>query len=121
MKRRSIFFAFAAAMPHGPTGSAAASPAQSPAQTKVTFRGTEYFLRSSHGNEYDFTPRGQEDLHNFTDQLSLDLYPAAHDQEALATITSRVLAIAKGQNATVGQRLIRHRIFGRALIPLFPR
>jgi hypothetical protein len=111
MKRRSIFFAFAlaatvtalaaAAMPHGPTGSAAASPAQSPAQTKVTFRGTEYFLRSSHGNEYDFTPRGQEDLHNFTDQLSLDLYPAAHDQEALATITSRVLAIAKGQSATV--------------------
>jgi hypothetical protein len=110
MKRRSIFFVFAlaataaalaaAAALHGPTGLAAA-PAQSPATAKVTFRGTEYFLRSSHGNEYDFTPPGQEDLHAFTDELSLDLYPAAHDQEALATITSRVLAIAQGQKATV--------------------
>ena len=112
MKRRSIFFAFAlaaialaAAMPHGLTGLAAAMPAQLPAKAKVTFRGTEYFLRSSDGNEYDFTPRGQEDLHNFTDQLSLDLYPAAHDQEALATITSRVLAIAQGQNATVLRKI----------------
>jgi hypothetical protein len=111
MKRRSIFFAFAvaaivtalaaAATPHGLTGLAATPPAQSPAQAKITFRGTEYFLRSSEGHEYDFTPRGQEDLHTFTDQLSLDLYPTAHDQEALATITNRVLAIAKGQNATV--------------------
>ena len=114
MKRRSILFTFAlaatvtalaaAATPHAPTG-LAAPPAQSPAQAKVTFRGTEYFLRSSHGNEYDFTPRGQEDLHTFTDQLSLDLYPAAHDQEALATITSRVLAIAQGQNATVLRKI----------------
>jgi hypothetical protein len=112
MKRRSIFFAFAlaatvaalvaAAAPHGPTGLASAAPAfQLPATAKVTFRGTEYFLRSSHGNEYDFTPPGQEDLHTYTDMLSLDLYPAAHDQEALATITSRVLAIAQGAKATI--------------------
>ncbi len=114
MKRRSIFFAFffafalvataialaAAAAPHGPT-SLAATPAQSPATAKVTFRGTEYFLRSSSGHEYEFTPSGQEDLHSFTDSLALDLYPAAHDQEALATITSRVLAIVQGQKATV--------------------
>jgi hypothetical protein len=115
MKRRSIFFAFAlaatatglaaAATPHGPTGLATAPTAQLLTQAKVTFRGTEYLLRSSHGNEYDFTPRGQEDLHNFTDQLSLDLYPAAHDQDALATITSRVLAIAQGQNATVLRKI----------------
>jgi hypothetical protein len=112
MKRRSIFFAFAlaatatglaaAATPHGPTGLATAPTAQLLTQAKVTFRGTEYLLRSSHGNEYDFTPRGQEDLHNFTDQLSLD---AAHDQDALATITSRVLAIAQGQNATVLRKI----------------
>ena len=115
MKRRSIFFAFAlaaaatvlaaAVTPHGPTGLAAAPPAQSPAQAKITFRGTEYFLRSSHGNEYDFTPLGQEDLQTFTDELSLDLYPAAHDQEALATITSRVLAIVQGANATVLRKI----------------
>jgi hypothetical protein len=112
MKPRSLFFAFAlaatatalaaAATPHGPTGLAAATPApQSPATAKVTFRGTEYFLRSSQGNEYDFTPQGQEDLHTFTDMLALDLYPAAHDQEALATITSRVQAIAQGAKATI--------------------
>jgi hypothetical protein len=86
MKRRSIFFAFAFfafalfafALTATAAALAAATPAgQSPATAKVTFRGTEYFLRSSHGNEYDFTPPGQEDLYTFTDMLSLDLYPAA--------------------------------------------
>jgi hypothetical protein len=112
MKRRSIFFAFAlaatvaalaaAAPPHAPTGLAVATPdLQSPATAKVTFRGTEYLLRSSHGNGYDFTPPGQEDLSTFTDMLELNLYPAAHDQEALATITSRVRAIAQGAKATI--------------------
>jgi hypothetical protein len=111
MKRRSIFLAFAsataaaltaAAAPHVPTGSAAATPdLQSSATARVTFRGTEYLLRSSHGNGYDFTPRGQEDLSTFTDMLELNLYPAAHDQEALATITSRVQAIAQGAKATI--------------------
>jgi hypothetical protein len=112
MKHRSVFFAFAlaataaalaaAATPHMPTGLAAAVPdPQSPATAKVMFRGTEYLLRSSHGNGYDFTPPGQEDLSTFTDMLELNLYPAAHDQEALATITSRVQAIAQGAKATI--------------------
>ena len=57
------------------------------------------------GNYYEFTPPGQEDLHTFNDMLALDLYPAAHDQEALATITSRVLAIAQGANATVLRKI----------------
>jgi hypothetical protein len=112
MKPRSIFFVFAlaatasafavAATPHEPTGLAAAMPdLQSPPTARVTFRGTEYLLRSSHGNGYDFTPQGQEDLSTFTDMLDLNLYPAAHDQEALATITSRVQAIAQGAKATI--------------------
>ena len=111
MKRRSILLAFAAATaaaltatatPHGSTVSAAATAdVQSPATAKVTFRGTEYLLRSSQGNGHDFTPRGQEDLSTFTDMLTLNLYPAAHDQEALATITSRVQAIAQGAKSTI--------------------
>jgi hypothetical protein len=111
MKRRSIFFAFtlaataialaAAPTPHGPTVLAAATPTQSPSTPKVTFRGTEYFLRTSEGHEYSFTPAGQEALETFTDMLALNLYPAAHDQEALATITSRVAAIAQTAKATV--------------------
>ena len=99
MKRRSIFFAFALA---ATAAAFAAMPdLQSPATAKVTFRGTEYLLRSSHGNGYDFTPRGQEDLSTFTDMLELNLYPTAHDQEALATITSRVQAVAQGAKATI--------------------
>ena len=112
MKPRSIFFALAlaataaafaaAATLHEPTALAAATlDTQSPATAKVMFRGTEYLLRSSHGNGYDFTPRGQEDLSTFTDMLELNLYPAAHDQEALATITSRVQAVAQGAKATI--------------------
>ena len=99
MKRRSIFFAFALA---ATAAAFAAMPdLQSPATAKVTFRGTEYLLRSSHGNGYDFTPRGQGDLSTFTDMLELNLYPTAHDQEALATITSRVQAVAQGAKATI--------------------
>ena len=112
MKRRSSFFAFAlaatvtafaaAAAPYEPIGLAAAARALPPPATpQITFRGAEYVLRSSQGNEYEFTPQGQEDLHTFTDMLELNLYPAAHDQEALATITSRVRAIAEGAKATI--------------------
>ncbi len=112
MKRRSILVAFAlaattaalaaAATPHLPTGLAGATPdLPSPSTAKVTFRGSEYLLRSSQGKTYDFTPLGQEDLSTFTDMLELNLYPAAHDQEALATITSRVRAIAQGAKATI--------------------
>ncbi len=99
MKRRSIFFAFAL----GATAAAmAVTPGpQSPAMAKVTFRGTEYLLRSSQGNTYDFTPAEQEDLSTFTDMLELNLYSGAHDQEALTTITGRVRAIAQGAKATI--------------------
>jgi hypothetical protein len=111
MKGRSTLLAFALAATtgapavtgrHGPRVLAAAMPdVKSPETARVTFRGAEYLLRSSHGNGYDFTPRGQEDLSAFTDMLELNLYPGAHDQEALATITSRVQAIAQGAKATV--------------------
>ncbi len=101
MKRRSIFLAFALGSTTAALAAAAAPDLQSPATARVTFRGTEYLLRSSHGNTSDFTPRGQEDLSTFTDMLELNLYPAAHDQEALATITSRVQAVAEGAKATI--------------------
>ena len=96
MKWQSIFFAFALA-----AKAAALAAAATPPPAKVTFRGTEYLLRSAEGHEYDFTPSGQEDLSTFTDMLAIDLYPAAHNQEALATITSRVVAIMQGAKGTI--------------------
>jgi hypothetical protein len=134
MKRLSNFFALAlaatvtvlaaAGMPYGPIGLVAAARApQSAATPKITFRGTEYFLRSPHGNTYEFRPAGQDDPSTFTDSLTLDLYPAAHDEEALATITSRVRAIAEGAKATIlpatvsasGQRTAEH--YFAAVVP----
>ena len=133
MKRRSNLFAFAlaatitvvaaAAMPFGPVDSAAAQAPQSAATPKITFRGTEYFLRTPQGNTYEFRPAGQDDPSTFTDSLTLDLYPAAHDEEALATITSRVRAIAEGAKATIlpatvtasGQRTAEH--YFAAVVP----
>ncbi len=100
-KRRSILFAFALAVTAATLAAAATPDVPSSATATVTFRGSEYLLRSSHGNSYDFTPRGQEDLSTFTDMLELNQYPAAHDEEALATITSRVQAIAQGAKATI--------------------
>ena len=134
MKRRSKFFAFAlaatatvlaaAGMTYGPIGLVAATRVPQAAPTpKVTFRGTEYLLRSAQGKGYEFTPAGQEDLSVFTDSLTLDLYPAAHDEEALATITSRIRAIAEGAKGTIlpttvsasGQSTGEH--FFAALVP----
>jgi hypothetical protein len=133
MKPRSTFFAFAlaatitvvaaAAMPFGPVDSVAARAPQSAATPKITFRGTEYFPRAPQGNTYEFRPAGQDDPSTFTDSLTLDLYPAAHDEEALATITSRVRAIAEGAKATIlpatvsasGQRTAEH--YFAAVVP----
>jgi hypothetical protein len=133
MKRRSNFFAFAlaatvtvlaaAAMLFGPVDSAATRAPQSAATPKITFRGTEYFLRAPQGNTYEFRPAGQDDPSTFTDSLTLDLYPAAHDEQALTTITSRVRAIAEGAKATIlpatvsasGQRTAEH--YFAAVVP----
>jgi hypothetical protein len=112
MKLRSKVFAFtlavtltllaAAGMPYGPIGLVAAARAPQAAGTaKITFRGVEYFLRASQGKGYEFRPSGQDDPATFTDSLTLDLYPAAHDEEALATITSRIRAIAENAKGTI--------------------
>jgi hypothetical protein len=74
---------------------------QSSPAPKITFRGTDYLLRSTHGNQSNYTPAGQEDESKFTDSLTLNLYPAAHDQQALATITGRVRTIAENAKATI--------------------
>jgi hypothetical protein len=101
-QRLFLLFAVALAGATPPPGLAAAMPAvASPATPKVTFRGTEYFLRTSQGNQYEFTPAGQEDQATFTEELTLNLYPAAHDQNALATITSRVRDIAVQAKGTI--------------------
>jgi hypothetical protein len=133
MRRRSGFIAMlltaavvavlGAGMGVGTTSLAAAAPDQAAATPKFTFRGTEYVLRESQGNEYSFTPVGQEDLHTFTDMLAFNLYPAAHDEEALTTITGRVRAIAENAKATMlpasggasGQKTDEH--FFAAVIP----
>ena len=113
-KRRFILFVGAlaataatlAATPHGPTGLAAATPdVQQSATARVTFRGSEYLLRSAHGNTYDFTPRGQEDLSSSSDMLELNQYPAAHDHEALSRISGRIQAIAQGAKGTILQTI----------------
>ena len=100
MKRRFTFFAFALAATVALA--AATTPDLQPRATaKVMFRGTEYLLRSLDGKTYKFTPPGQEDPSAFTDMLALNLFPTAHDQQALDIITSRTLAIAQGEKATI--------------------
>ncbi len=128
MKRRSNLFAFVlaavvtvlagAGMAYGPIGSAAAARApQSAMAPKVAFRGTEYLLRSPGGNGSEFTPAGQEDLHTFSDMLTFNFYPAAHDEEAMATITSRTRAIAEGAKATILPATVSGQHYFAAVLP----
>lgn len=68
----------------GPAVAADGAPA-------FTFNSVEYFSRWSQGGQYEFTPRGQEDLERWTDMVTINRYPEVKDGDALAARANAVL------------------------------
>jgi hypothetical protein len=52
-------------------------------------------------HQHEFTPEGQEDLEKWSDMITINVYPDAHDGEALATKANAVLENYKSHNGKV--------------------
>ncbi len=65
------------------------------------FGGVGYFHRWSQNDQHEFTPEGQEDLDKWTDMITINAYPSAHDGDALAGKANAVLENYKSRNGRV--------------------
>ena len=66
-----------------------------------SFADVNYFHSFSKGDQYEYTPEGQEDLNAWTDMVTILSYPKAKDGEALAATANAVLENYKANNASV--------------------
>ena len=72
-----------------------------PAKSAFVFDGVGYLHRWSMNHQHEFTPEGQEDLEKWLDMITINVYPDAHDAEALATKANAVLENYKSHNGKV--------------------
>jgi hypothetical protein len=52
-------------------------------------------------NQHEFTPEGQEDLQKWSDMITMNVYPDAHDGDALAAKANAVLENYKNHHGMV--------------------
>lgn len=77
-----------------PTPVAAERPA-------FVFRNAAYWHRWSKNDQHEFTPRDQEDLQKWSDMVTINIYPNAHDGDVLAATANAVLENYKSHKAIV--------------------
>jgi hypothetical protein len=65
------------------------------------FSGVGYFHRWSQNDQHEFTPNGQENLEKWSDMITINVYPSAHDADALAVKANAVLENYKSQGGRV--------------------
>ena len=65
------------------------------------FGGVGYFHRWSQNAQHEFTPTGQDDLEKWSDMITINVYPTAHDGDALAVKTNAVLENYKSHGGRV--------------------
>jgi hypothetical protein len=71
------------------------------AKPAFVFDGVGYLPRWSMNNQHEFTPEGQEDLEKWSDMITLNVYPDAHDGDALAAKANAVLENYKSHHGIV--------------------
>jgi hypothetical protein len=86
--------------------------AAGPAKSAFVFDGVGYLHRWSLHHQHEFTPEGQEDLEKWSDMITINVYPDAHDGEALATKANAVLENYKSHNG---------KVLGTSSVPRTPR
>jgi hypothetical protein len=72
--------------------------ATGPAKSAFVFDGVGYLHRWSMNHQHEFTPEGQEDLEKWSDMITINVYPDAHDGDALAIKANAVLENYKSHN-----------------------
>jgi hypothetical protein len=75
--------------------------ADTAAKPLFVFQGLDYVHRWSQNDQHEFTPQGQEDLDKWTDMITINVYPSAHDGDALAGKANAVLDNYKSHNGRV--------------------
>ena len=75
--------------------------AAGPGKSAFIFDGVGYLHRWSMNHQHEFTAEGQEDLEKWSDMITINVYPDAHDGEALATKANAVLENYKSHNGKV--------------------
>ena len=65
------------------------------------FGGVDYFHRWSQNDQHEFTPTGQDDLEKWSDMITINVYPSAHDGDALAVKANAVLENYKSHGGRV--------------------
>jgi hypothetical protein len=75
--------------------------AAGPAKSAFVFGGVGYLHRWSMNHQHEFTPEGQEDLEKWSDMITMNVYPDAHDGDALAAKANAVLENYKNHKGMV--------------------
>jgi hypothetical protein len=75
--------------------------AAGPAKSAFVFDGIGYLHRWSMNHQHEFTPKGREDLEKWSDMITINVYPDAHDGEALAVKANAVLENYKSHKGMV--------------------
>ena len=63
--------------------------------------GVGYFHRWSQNDQHEFTPTRQDDLEKWSDMITINVYPSAHDGDALAVKANAVLENYKSHGGRV--------------------
>jgi hypothetical protein len=77
------------------------TPAVTAAKPAFVFGGVGYLHRWSMNDQHEFTPDGQEDLDKWSKMITINVYPSAHDGDALATKANAVLENYKTHKGSV--------------------
>jgi hypothetical protein len=75
--------------------------ASAAAKLAFIFGGVGYLHRWSMNDQHEFTPEGQEDLEKWSDMITMNVYPNAHDGDALAEKANAVLENYKSHKGMV--------------------
>ncbi len=71
------------------------------AKPAFVLAGVGYLHRWSMNDQHEFTPEGQEDLEKWSDMITINVYPNAHDGDALAAKANAVLENYKNHKGMV--------------------
>jgi hypothetical protein len=83
------------------TARIAATQGATAAKPAFVFGGVSYYHRWSQNDQHEFTPEGQADLDKWADMITINVYPSAHDGDALAAKANAVLENYKSHNGRV--------------------
>ena len=73
----------------------------SSAKADFVFREISYWHRWSKNNQHEYTPKGQEDLQQWVDMVTINRYPDVHGGERLAATANSVLENYKSHHGVV--------------------